>query len=411
MKTVLLVGSVTPACREEVRSALEGSYALVDALDPKEAVKLLEERRDIAAVLIDEPCRQPGLVELLEMVRSGVSSFRSIPVLLLCSADTLDQDLAFLGGPVEDVVLKPVRAQLILNRLERATARTNSMTFQDLTDILKLLPSNIYIKDDKGRYIFTSENSGDGTLRGDNGEDIIGKTDVEIRMDKENAQKALEADMEIIHRGVGTSYVIHVGEGDDVQHLQIIKEPIMKPDGSAKGIITLINNVTEQVQLRERLEKVSITDQLTGLYNRSYLDPYAKNVHQDESAYPISLISLDCDGLKLVNDTLGHLAGDEYLRDTADLLTRILPKRGACFRIGGDEFLCVLPKTGLREVARLAMALIDHAGEYAVVGIQLSVSVGYSTMLRPEDSFAACFKRSDEEMYKDKATKHDRYRR
>ena len=254
MKTVLLVGSVTPACREEVRSALEGSYALVDALDPKEAVKLLEERRDIAAVLIDEPCRQPGLVELLEMVRSGVSSFRSIPVLLLCSADTLDQDLAFLGGPVEDVVLKPVRAQLILNRLERATARTNSMTFQDLTDILKLLPSNIYIKDDKGRYIFTSENSGDGTLRGDDGEDIIGKTDVEIRMDKENAQKALEADMEIIHRGVGTSYVIHVGEGDDVQHLQIIKEPIMKPDGSAKGIITLINNVTEQVQLRERLE-------------------------------------------------------------------------------------------------------------------------------------------------------------
>ena len=411
MKTVLLVGKATPECREEVRASLGGSYSLLDVPLPEAAASLLEERRDIAAVLLNEPSRQEGLGVLLDKVRAGASSFRAVPVLLVCSRDTIDDDAAFLGGPVEDLLLRPIRPKLMQLRLERAASRTDSMSYQDLTDILKLLPSNIYIKDDHGRYIFTSEKTGDGTLRGDNGEDIIGKTDVEIRADKENAQKALEADMEIIRRGKGTSYVIHVGEGEDIQHLQIIKEPIMKPDGSAKGIITLINNVTEQVQLRERLEKVSITDQLTGLYNRSYLDPYAINIHKEENAFPISLISLDCDGLKKVNDTLGHLAGDEYLRDTADLLRRVLPKGGAFFRIGGDEFLCILPRTGTAEAAELADQLKEHAGEYAVVGMQLSVSVGHSTMLTPEDVFAVCFKQSDEEMYKDKAKKDDRYKR
>ena len=412
MKTVLLVGTVTAQCREEVRASLEPEYALLDAASPDEALSLLEERRDIAAVLINEPSRQPGLVALLEMVRSGVSSFRSIPVLLLCSEDTIDRDMDFLGGPVEDLVLKPVKPRLIRNRLDRATARTNSMTYKELTDILRLLPSNIYIKDDRGRYIFTSENLLDNKLRGGRGNaDILGKTDVEIRPDKENAQKALEADMEIIRQGKGTSYVIHVGEKDDIQHLQIIKEPIMKPDGTAKGIITLINNVTEQVRLRERLEKASITDPLTGLYNRSYLDPYAKTIHRDEAAYPISLISLDCDGLKTVNDTLGHLAGDEYLRDTADLLHRVLPGRGTFFRIGGDEFLCVLPNTPEEEAAELILRLKSHAGEYAVAGIELSVSVGHAAMKSPEDVFAVCFKQSDEEMYKDKGRKDNRYKR
>ena len=67
--------------------------------------------------------------------------------------------------------------------------------------------------------------------------------------------------------------------------------------------------------------------------------------------------------------------------------------------------------TGNKRIFELADQLKEHAGEYAVVGMQLSVSVGHSTMLTPEDVFAVCFKQSDEEMYKDKAKKDDRYKR
>jgi len=406
MKTMLLVGEKAEQDAAALRSALGEGYALRTEESCAEAVRLMEEGEEYTALLIDEPSRQEGVRELLEEVHSGVHSFAAIPVLLVCDREDLDRDAEFLGGPVADLVVKPVIPAVLKNRLSRAAERATSMTYTELTDVLRLLPSNIYIKDARCRYIFSSEDLNTEDLRPKMGEvSILGKTDLEIRPDKENARMGMLADMEIIRTGKGTDYIIQVPGEDGPQFLQIIKEAIKAPDGRSRGIITLINNVTEQERLRQRLEKMSITDQLTGLYNRAYLDIYAKQLRSDPEQYPVSLISADCDGLKYVNDTLGHLSGDEYLRSAAELFRSVLPERSAAFRLGGDEFLILIPRTEAEEAETLAQALEEKAESYTVRSLHLSISIGCGTLLTPEDDFAACFKNSDECMYQRKRHK------
>ena len=143
---------------------------------------------------------------------------------------------------------------------------------------------------------------------------IKGKTDLDIRKDKGNAKKAMASDQKIIETGIGTSYIIE--ENDEGQEfLQLIKEPLFTKDGKVRGIIALINNVTEQELLRRKLREQIITDQLTGVYNRGYYAEYVRGL-QDEIKYPLSIIAADCDNLKYINDTYGHLEeGDkDFLR-------------------------------------------------------------------------------------------------
>ena len=406
MKTMLLVGEKAEQDAAALRAALGEGYALRAEESCAEAVRLMAEGEEYTALLIDEPSRQEGVRELLDEVHSGVHSFAAIPVLLVCDREDLDRDAQFLGGPVADLVVKPVTPAILKNRLSRATERANSMSYTELTDILRLLPSNIYIKDARCRYIFSSEDLHQEGLRPDMGEvNILGKTDLEIRADKDNARMAMLADMEIIRTGKGTDYIIQVPGEDGPQFLQVIKEAIKAPDGRSRGIITLINNVTEQERLRQRLEKMSITDQLTGLYNRAYLDIFAKQLRASPEQYPVSLISADCDGLKYVNDTLGHLSGDEYLRNAAALFRSVLPERSAAFRLGGDEFLILIPRTEAEEAEALTLALEENAEKYTVRSLHLSISIGFGTLMSPADDFAACFKNSDESMYQHKRKK------
>ena len=101
------------------------------------------------------------------------------------------------------------------------------------------------------------------------------------------------------------------------EFLQIIKEPLFYEDGRVRGIIALINIVTEQEQMRRQLRERYITDQLTGLYNRSYYTEYLAELERN-APDPLSIIIADCDHLKHINDTYGHIAGDQYIRACAD---------------------------------------------------------------------------------------------
>jgi len=112
----------------------------------------------------------------------------------------------------------------------------------------------------------------------------------------------------------------------------------------------------ENARLFREVQRLAITDPLTGLYNRHKLSDVLEAEHERAVRYgrPVSVIMMDMDDLKVVNDTLGHAAGDAVLRDVGEAIRRHIRRLDLPTRYGGDEFLVVLPETLLGDAARVA---------------------------------------------------------
>ena len=174
-------------------------------------------------------------------------------------------------------------------------------------------------------------------------------------------------------------------------------------NGRVRGIIALINIVTEQEQMRRKLRERYITDQLTRVYNRSYYTEYLAQI-EFGAPDPLSIIIADCDHLKHVNDTCGHIAGDDYIRTCADVLRGCLPKEAMIFRTGGDEFAAFLPGTGAEEAERLVSQIREAQSKYRIDSNPLSLSLGYSTMTGGSN-LKGHISEADRNMYADKQRK------
>ena len=376
-----------------------------DADTVEDAISFLEKGELLSAVILDTPSEISGVRELISNINDRNSDLLAFPVLILTDEEHIEADEQYLGGVVVDCVMKPLREAVLKNRLANAEQLVSSVSFTEFSRMLQSLPANIYLKDNHGRYVFSSQTWHHLNTEDDPEWTIRGKTDLDIRKDKENARRALESDLELIRTGKGTSYIIEENEGEQ-EFLQIIKEPLFYQDGRVRGIIALINIVTEQEQMRRKLRERYITDQLTRIYNRSYYTEYLAELEKF-APDPLSIIIADCDRLKQVNDTCGHIAGDEYIRSTAELLRFTLPKEAMIFRTGGDEFAVFLPGTGADEAERLVRQLRENVGKFSIEGIPLSVSFGCSTMTGEKD-----LKRyigiADHHMYEEKQEKKRR---
>ena len=146
-------------------------------------------------------------------------------------------------------------------------------------------------------------------------------------------------------------------------------------------------------------KELSERDHLTSAGNRLAFEKALTQL-QDENRYPISLIMLDVDGLKIINDSLGHEAGDTLLRRSAALLQRSLRENDIVYRIGGDEFAAIFPSTGME----LAQILADRIVANVITSRKtkslppVSISYGLAEAATPQE-FSSLYRRADETMY------------
>ncbi|HSW09870.1 MAG TPA: diguanylate cyclase [Bacillota bacterium] len=186
--------------------------------------------------------------------------------------------------------------------------------------------------------------------------------------------------------------------------------PIYSSAGELVAIQGIIRDITGQKLLEEQLTYLSLHDSLTGLYNRAYLEEEFDRL-EDGRSYPVSLLSVDVDGLKFVNDTRGHPAGDELLRAVARALRATFRHGDVLARVGGDEFVAVLPRTD----ASTARQMISRLGQRLAEANRdrgdapLSVSVGAATT-DGGTALRLTLTRADQAMYQDKARRHPRLR-
>jgi len=149
-------------------------------------------------------------------------------------------------------------------------------------------------------------------------------------------------------------------------------------DGKALIMSGTHTDITERKKTEEKLIFLSYHDQLTGLYNRRFFEEELNRLDTARNL-PISIIMGDVNGLKLVNDSLGHVAGDELLRKSAELIKSVCRADDIIARIGGDEFVVLLPKTDESEVEKIVKRLNDLVMKESDRNVVFSISFGYDT--------------------------------
>ena len=163
----------------------------------------------------------------------------------------------------------------------------------------------------------------------------------------------------------------------------------------------LISDITERINREKQIRYLSYNDQLTGVYNRRYYEEQFIKLDSPEF-YPLSLIMGDVNGLKLVNDSFGHLTGDKMLQKVSNIFRDTCREKDVVTRIGGDEFVIICPNTSNSEVERLVEKLDEVTSKEKVESIDISISFGYGTKTKQKEKLIDVFKEIEDDMYRRK---------
>lgn len=175
---------------------------------------------------------------------------------------------------------------------------------------------------------------------------------------------------------------------------------------------TVVEDVTEKVQLEKELEYKANHDQLTDLYNRDAVYSWLESEENEFSS--LSCMVLDIDNFKKVNDSYGHYAGDKVIKSFAHTCETVVDDKGIVGRWGGEEFLVLLPdvseKKALKIAERIREACAKRVCRFGSIAIKTTMSIGVCT--RPYESkvlfFDNLLKEADDRMYKAKKSGKNR---
>jgi len=294
-----------------------------------------------------------------------------------------------------------IGADIILLAMEDITERKLveeriSEVIRQQQAILDNIPNIAWLKDRKGRYV--AVNDPFSQAFGAAPEDLVGKNDYDI-YPPERAVKYENDSREVMAAGVRKYFEESIVDPEGkFQYLEKVETPIFNNAGVVIGIIGIAQDITSRKEVEITLRHESTHDMLTGLYNRAFFGEELERFARSR-LFPISIVTADVNGLKAVNDTLGHEAGDNLIRLAARLILGAFRAEDIVARIGGDEFAVLLPETAA-VVAEEAIRRIMSCPE--IVNGQVSIAFGVASA-ENKNQIDEAVKLSDERMYKDKS--------
>ena len=213
----------------------------------------------------------------------------------------------------------------------------------------------------------------------------------------------------LLHKGNGIkksfeeddSIDYYISYGDFPVVLNLRTHKMADANGDSIGSIAVFTDVTQNRMLIEKLEKKAGMDSLTGLANHMAFNGARKRFDAPEHL-PLSIIVCDANGLKHVNDTLGHQHGDMLLRVIAEVLEKACPKSGFVARIGGDEFIYLLSCTSPDASYALIKQIKNVLSKLENLPFVVSVALGTATKHSVEENLDDVIALADSRMYEDK---------
>lgn len=195
--------------------------------------------------------------------------------------------------------------------------------------------------------------------------------------------------------------------GQQTMHFEITVSPLKDADGRVIAGIEVVRNITERKETEERLKFMSSHDILTGLSNRFYFEQELVRLERSRH-FPLSIVMVDVDDLKEINDRLGHVAGDVLLRQAAILLKEAFRSEDIVARIGGDEFAVLLPDTGELAVQEVVARIRDSLRRWNDThSTPINLSMGIA-IAQDGTRLLEALKTADRLMYQDKVSRTGR---
>ena len=291
-----------------------------------------------------------------------------------------------------------------------------------LDTLMEHIPDQIYFKDAKSRFVRVSRALA-LRLGLDDPARAVGKTDFDF-FAAEHAQKAFADEQQLLQTG---EQLVGIEEHETWQDgreawVSTTKVPLRDRNGRIVGLFGISRDITDKkldelrlveqtAQLAEQaraLEELALLDELTGLNSRRGLQVLGEQALYSarRAGAPVALLFIDVDGLKQINDKLGHAAGDDALRALAQVIRSSIRDSDVAARIGGDEFCVLLPdKFGeaVERVRERITAGAEAARAEHSLPFELSATIGACEVdARTPGSLAELLDRADSVMYEQK---------
>lgn len=268
----------------------------------------------------------------------------------------------------------------------------------------------VSVKDRDKKYLYANRKL-EALLKG-SFDSIVGFIDDEL-FDFSDYSSVLESDDRVLNFGenIENKEVNVIKSTGEKRVYLSSKQPIYNIKKEIVGVLCVSTDITEIHFIQEKLEIEATTDPLTGLFNRRFFFKLADKVLSESIRHnkPLSLIMLDIDLFKEINDAYGHPIGDQVIQFVASKAKSLLRKEDIIARVGGEEYVVLLPNTNgkaAKLIAEKIRAAIDSeciTGDWSGV-IYPKISLGISTYVEGDSEFHEIYARSDRALYQAKFT-------
>ncbi|MGB8451763.1 MAG: HD domain-containing phosphohydrolase [Anaerocolumna sp.] len=306
----------------------------------------------------------------------------------------MEKDKHFDKDTLAEVYTRQLAVFITRKRAEDALLKEKIL----LDAIFYSTPGMAYLYDDQNRLIRWNKKH----------EEVTGYSAEELsEMTLYDWYKGDELSQRAVTEGLGKA--VTEGFGDAEANLQK-KDGTIVPMYFTASAFTLENrqyftgialDITERKRKEAEIFNLSYRDQLTGLYNRRFYEEELKRLDTERNL-PLSLVMGDVNGLKLVNDSFGHVMGDNLLKKVAEVMQKGSRAEDIVARLAGDEFVIILPKTDSFEAGQIIKRIADLSYNEKVDSVDISISFGCDTKYHNEQNIEEIFKNAEDDMYKKK---------
>jgi len=376
--------------------------AIVTAFSGKEALEMAKtELPDV--ILLDIMMPDIDGYEVLRRLKSKEGT-KDIPVIIITALSSKEDRIKGLKLGATDFILKPFSKEEVVLRVKNClslleTQKALRRTLDSQTLLLDHIdPMVWYLEDEK---TLGKINQSFATFFNRTKEEVE-NTSLEVLLSKEEYQMVIDSNTRVFQSTCKTreNHEITNGFGDK-RMLGVTKTPKISASGGVEYVICSAEDITEQNKKAKKMKHLTFHDALTNLYNRAYYEEELKRLDVKRNL-PLSVITLDVNGLKLANDIFGHHTGDQLLLAAATVLWEATREDDIIARWGGDEFVALLPATTKEDAQGIAWRIAELTEKHSVGLIPLSLATGVATKERSIQEAQDIFKRAEDRMYRNK---------